>query len=329
MKPLQFYWYQSSIIVWLLLPISWLYCTIVFIRKKLYQLKIKRSFGVNIPVIVIGNIVAGGSGKTPLLLSLCDYLKAQGFHPGIVSRGYGGNVTDIKQVEQHDSSELVGDEPLMIHLKTDLPVVVGKDRVAAVQYLVKNNQCDVILSDDGLQHYRMNRDFEIAVVDSERRYGNGFCLPAGPLREKISRLDNVDMVVYNGDINVRDDEYYYQLKITELKQLFSDENRPLKWFSEIKVHAVAGIGNPSRFFTQLRMNGLNIIEHAYPDHHRFIQEDFEGWRKDCIIMTDKDAVKCQHLTLEDAWVLSVKATFSDELESGLVSNLLPILRNYN
>ena len=325
MKSLQYYWYQSSIFLWLLLPVSWLYCLIIFVRRKLYQLNIKRSYDCEIPVIVIGNISVGGTGKTPLLISLCDYLKEKGFSPGVVSRGYGGEFSGIKQVSDADTAKSVGDEPLMIYKKTSVPVVVGTDRVAAVRYLVSNNQCDVVLSDDGLQHYRMRRSFEIAVVDSVRRFGNGFCLPAGPLRERRSRLNDVNMLIYNGDTGIKSDEYSYQLEITGLQRLSGTEKKELSSFAGRSVHAVAGIGNPSRFFKQLQDNDITVIEHPYPDHYSYCQDDFADWGDECIIMTEKDAVKCRQLALNDAWVLSVTAVFSSELESSLSSKLLPIL----
>lgn len=276
-------------------------------------------------MIVVGNIVAGGSGKTPLLISLCEYLKDKGFKPGVVSRGYGGSVVGIKQISLTDDANLVGDEPLMIHQKTTVPVVVGSDRVAAVDYLISNNECNVILSDDGLQHYRMRRNFEIAVVDSSRKFGNGFCLPAGPLRERIARLKEVDMVIYNGDVGLDSSDYSYQLKILSLKQLNADEDRNLTSFVDRTIHAVAGIGDPVRFFKQLENSGITVVEHAYPDHHDFIQDDFNGWGDECIIMTDKDAVKCRNLNLKDAWALSVEAVLSSNLKSSLSSDLLPLL----
>ena len=326
MKSLQYYWYHPNILLWFLLPISWLYCLVVFIRRKLYQLNLKRSYDCQVPVVVIGNIVVGGSGKTPLLISLCEYLKTKGITPGVVSRGYGGDFIGVKQVTHTDSAKSVGDEPLMIYQCAGVPVVVGSDRVATVQYLIENNSCDVVLSDDGLQHYRMKRDFEIAVVDASRRHGNGFCLPAGPLRERISRLDDVDMVVYNGADGVASNECSYQLQTIGLQQLNGDDVKLISSLSDQSVHAVAGIGDPSRFFKQLQKDGVTIIEHAYPDHHDYQQNDFNGWSEECIIMTEKDAVKCRELSLNDAWVLSVKATFSDELESKLSTNLLPLLR---
>ncbi len=333
MKPLEYYWYQSgffaTLFSWLLLPLSGLYCALVFVRRKLYQLNLKKSFLANVPVVVIGNIVAGGSGKTPLLMSVCEFIKSNGFKPGVVSRGYGGDVTGVKQVQANDSARHVGDEPMMIYQRSNIPVVVGADRVAAVNYLLKNNQCDIVLSDDGLQHYRMQRNLEIAVIDSSRGFGNGFCLPAGPLREHVSRLNDVDIVVYSGKTDLTTDEaekaFSYTLKIVEVFHLKTGKRIPLSFFSDKCVHAVAGIGNPSRFFSQLRVNNVKVNEHIFPDHHRYTQADFSDWGSDCILMTEKDAVKCNHLLLPDTWVVSVTAELSKLLEQQLDSKILPLL----
>ena len=330
MKSLEHYWYESNafaiLVAYLLLPLSGLYCLITIVRRKLYQLNIKKSFAAQVPVVVVGNIVVGGSGKTPLLISLCEYVSSKGFKPGVVSRGYGGSVTGLKQVVSDDMAEQVGDEPLMIFQRTNVPVVVGADRVSAINYLLTNNQCDIVFSDDGLQHYRMRRDFEIAVIDAVRKFGNGFCLPAGPLREPVSRLKEVDLVVYNGSNTNNSDEYSYRLQIMGLKQLNGENNRPLSSFAKkLDIHAVAGIGHPARFFNQLTKSGLNIIEHAFQDHHKYQQGDFSGWHTDCIIMTEKDAVKCRHLSLPDAWIVIVNAEMSATLEAQLDSRLLPLL----
>ena len=330
MKSLVHYWYESGVLAillaCLLLPLSGLYCLITIVRRKLYLLNIKKSFSAQVPVVVIGNIVVGGSGKTPLLISLCEYAAKKGFQPGVVSRGYGGNFTGLKQVSSDDMAEQVGDEPLMIFQRTNVPVVVGADRVSAIQYLLTNNQCDIVFSDDGLQHYRMRRDFEIAVIDALRKFGNGFCLPAGPLRERVSRLKEVDLVVYNGNNINNSAECSYTLQITELKQLNGNESRALSSLANnMTIHAVAGIGNPARFFNQLSESGLNIVEHAFQDHHKYQQHDFSDWHTDCIIMTEKDAVKCRHLTLPDTWVASVNAELSTILEAQLDSKLLPLL----
>jgi len=329
MKSPAYYWYRSDLLAklfsWSLLPLSWLYCTIAASRRKAYQLNFKKSYAVKVPVIVIGNIVVGGSGKTPLIIALCEYIKEKGFTPGVVSRGYGGAVSGIKQVQKNDSAELVGDEPLMIYQRTGTAVVVGADRVTAAAYLVQNNPCDIVLSDDGLQHYRMRRDMEIAVVDANRRFGNGFCLPAGPLRERVSRLNDIDLVVYNGR-NDNADSCSYTLDIIAVCSLDGEQRMPLSSFAGKRVHAVAGIGYPPRFFTQLRDNEIDVIEHAFSDHHVFNEADFFGWQDECILMTEKDAVKCRQLLLSNAWLVNVDAVFSETLKSQIDATILPLLK---
>lgn len=327
MKSLDKYWYDSNIVSLLLSPASWLYCFIVRFRKILYSLNIKQSFSADKPVVVVGNIAVGGSGKTPLLIALCDYLQLKGFNPGIVSRGYGGTLTGVKQVMHDTPASLVGDEPLMIYQKTLLPVVVGADRVAAVEFLLNNNQCDVVLSDDGLQHYRMKRALEICVVDSVRLHGNGYCLPAGPLREPQSRLQEVDIVVYSGVNDATTQQNSYSFDFVNLHSINGDEQKPISSLVGKTVHAVAGIGHPSRFFQQLRDSGLTIVEHAFSDHHKYEKNDFLEWNNNCIIMTEKDAVKCRDLSLTDAWFVDVKANLSTSLESQLTEKLLPLLDN--
>ena len=326
MRSLEHYWYQANYFVFLLLPLSWLFCAVSIIRRKVYQLNLKKSYSSAAPVVVIGNIVAGGSGKTPLLLAICELIKENGYRPGVVSRGYGGNFSGIRQVSENDTAELVGDEPLMLQQRTEVPVVVGVDRVAAVKYLLENNACDIVLSDDGLQHYRMRRDMEIAVVDAKRRFGNEYCLPAGPLREPISRLDDVDLVVYNVANAAAIEACSYSLRFTQLYQLGTGEIRALSSFAGKMVHAVAGIGDPVRYFTQLREHDIDIVEHAFSDHHNYSQDDFSGWHDGCIIMTEKDAVKCRALSLPDAWVFRVDAELAESLKSQLDSKILPLLQ---
>jgi tetraacyldisaccharide 4'-kinase len=325
MKSLQHYWYHKNYLIWMLLPLSWLYCLITSLRRKLYQSGLKKSYSSQVPVVVIGNIVTGGSGKTPMLISLCETIKSWGYNPGVVSRGYGGSFTGVHQVTVSDSATLVGDEPSMIHQRTLVPVVVGADRVAAVDYLVNNNRCDIVLSDDGLQHYRMQRNLEIAVIDASRKFGNGFCLPAGPLREPVGRLTDVDMLIYSNADNAKPENCSYTLQIVSLNKLNSDESKPLTAFSIRPVHAMAGIGHPQRFFKQLNQNGIETINHEFPDHHDYQQQDFSGWLKECIIMTEKDAVKCRELNLPDAWVVIVTAVFNETLEKRLSSEILPLL----
>ncbi len=332
---LQQRWYPADtridFLLCLLLPLSWLYCAIAHTRRKLYRSNLKTSYACSVPVVVIGNIVVGGTGKTPLIIALCEFLQKRGYKPGVVSRGYGGKVAGVKQVAEGEIAEVVGDEPLMIWQRTKAPVVVGADRVAAVKFLLDNNNCDIVLSDDGLQHYRMRRDIEIAVVDANRGFGNGFCLPAGPLREPVTRLQAVDLVVYNGKKNAAKTDnvapYYYQLKPMGVHSLQGNEPLELSSFSGKTVHAVAGIGNPPRFFESLRRSGVDVVEHAFADHHAYCQDDFSGWQNNCIIMTEKDAVKCRHLRLPDAWVLRVSAQFSSSLEAKISTIILPLLSN--
>ena len=326
MKPLEHYWYQANYFIWLLIPVSWLFCAISILRRKLYQLNLKKSYSSRLPVVVIGNIVAGGSGKTPLLIALCELIKEKGYRPGVVSRGYGGTYSGLRLVTDDDTAELVGDEPLMVQQRTKAPVVVCADRVAAVEYLQSKNACDIVLSDDGLQHYRMHRDVEIAVVDAKRRFGNGYCLPAGPLREPLSRLQSVDLVAYNERSSSAGEACSYTLRITKLYHLKTAERCSLSSFSNKSVHAVAGIGDPARFFSQLRENDIDVISHAFSDHHRYTQGDFSGWHDECIIMTEKDAVKCRALSLPDAWVVRVDAELAQSLESQLNSKILPLLK---
>lgn len=323
------YWYRKNWLIWLLLPLSWLYCLIVTGRRKLYQLNIKKSYSSELPVIIVGNIVAGGSGKTPLLIALCETIKNWGYNPGVVSRGYGGKFEGLHQVSQEDSAALVGDEPLMIFQRCHVPVVVGADRVSAINYLLDNNRCDIVLSDDGLQHYRMRRDIEIAVIDSTRRFGNGFCLPAGPLRERIARLDEVDLLVYNDTGNetaeVISGRCSYSLIFDKVSKLNGDTEIAISSLPDRTVHAIAGIAFPQRFFRQLTEQGISTINHEFPDHHVYRQDDFLGWQDECIIMTEKDAVKCKGLDLSNAWVVSVTANLSKSLEERLSSCIQPLL----
>ena len=301
-------------------------------RRKLYQLNIKKSYLASTPLVVVGNIVAGGSGKTPLLIALCEVITANGYKPGVVSRGYGRSETGVCQVQADDPAAQVGDEPLMIHQRTQAPVVVATDRVAAVNYLLEHNKCDIVLSDDGLQHYRMQRTFEILVVDANRLFGNGLCLPAGPLREKIARLQDVDLVVYNGEsansemVDSTDKVCAYTLKFIEFVHLIRDENVAVEDFTRQSVHAVAGIADPNRFFAQLRENEMEVTEHAFADHYVFQQSDFLGWQDDCIIMTEKDAVKCRHLSLPDAWFVRAQAEMSATLTAEIEAKILPLIK---
>jgi tetraacyldisaccharide 4'-kinase len=324
MKRLDYYWYSRNPVAWILLPLSWLYCTVTTVRRFMYTKGLLSSYTVPAPVVIVGNITVGGTGKTPLLIGLCQYLLRQGLKPGVVSRGYGTHISGEYSVSDDDSASSCGDEPLLIRRRTGCPVVVGKDRVAAANKLLTENACDVILSDDGLQHYRLKRDVEIAVIDTRRRFGNGFCIPAGPLREPVSRLNSVNMLVYHGDAG---DDYHFHLELGEAVNLVSAETRSPASFAGGAVHAVAGIGHPQRFFKQLRSLGLELIEHAFPDHYQFRPDDIDFADDLPILMTEKDAVKFGSLQFElksgeclkHAWSVPAVTRLSDRLGRDLLS----------
>lgn len=311
MKRLDYYWYNSSPVSLILLPLSWLFCAIAIARRWLYALDVLTSHKLPVPVIVVGNISVGGTGKTPLVTWLVAHLKAQGYQPGIVSRGYGGKANHWPQQVRPDSDpRMVGDEAILLSRRCDCPMSVGPDRVAAAKALLEYTDCDIIVSDDGMQHYALGRDIEIAVVDGVRRFGNGHCLPAGPLREPQSRLQSVDLVITNGIAGVR--EYSMKLEPDSLWNLASpQEHRPLSAFRGITVHAVAGIGHPQRFFDQLTDSGLTVMEHPFPDHHPFSREDIQFDDELPVLMTEKDAVKCLDFAQPRHWCVPVQARIDE------------------
>ena len=301
MPKLEQVWYERSPLVWPLLPLSALYCAVVGLRRWAYHLGLKKIQRLPVPVIVVGNLTAGGTGKTPLVGWLAQFLKQQGYRPGLVARGYGGTARHWPQQVRADSDPAtVGDEPVLLAQTTGCPMAVAPDRVAAARALLAHSECDLILSDDGLQHYALGRDIEIAVVDGVRRLGNRFCLPAGPLREPASRLEQVDMVVSNGLAGRN--EYGMQVQAGDAMNLLTGERRPLRSFRAEPVHAMAGIGRPERFFDDLRREGLSIDAHAFPDHHAYRVEDL-AFADRALLMTEKDAVKCRRFARVNYWVV--------------------------
>lgn len=285
-------WYQKNIICYFLFPLSLLYRAIIFIRRFLYQYKIFSVTRVTVPVIVVGNITVGGTGKTPLVIALVNFLKTNGLRPGVVTRGYRKKSKAACVVDQNSDPIFVGDEAVLIAKNTNVPVISGANRAKNAKLLIEKFQCDVIVSDDGLQHYALARDLEIAVIDSSRRFGNGFCLPAGPLREPISRLKSVDCIVANGI--AQSGEFSMQFILDDVISVIDDNKKIL--FSELahkKIMALAGIGNPKRFFDALTVKNLTFDKKIFPDHYPFQKKDFEGIFADIILMTEKDAVKCR------------------------------------
>ena len=309
MKRLDHYWYSQNPVAWLLLPLAGLFCLISGIRKLFFKTGILKSYKMPVPVIIVGNINVGGTGKTPLLVELCQQLRAKGLKPGIISRGYGGASGSWPCEVSDDCDAIeVGDEPLLIALRTKCPVVVGPDRIADAKLLLDKHECNVILSDDGLQHYRLKRDVEIVVVDAQRNLGNGFCLPAGPLRETISRLATVDMVVLNGGPV---DQLSYQVLATNCLPLGeAGQELPLSEFAGKKVHAIAGIGHPQRFFNMLEDAGIECVRHEFSDHHVFSQADISFNDDVPVLMTEKDAVKCKAFQLSRHWYVPIDVKLS-------------------
>ena len=289
----------------LLLPLSWLFRGAAALRRAYYRICYRRRSASSAFVIVVGNITVGGTGKTPFLIWLAQRCRDYELKTGIITRGYKGRRTEqVVEVRPDSPPEDVGDEALLLARKTACPVVAGSARKQAAALLENSIQPDVVLSDDGLQHYKMSRDFEIAVVDSTREFGNGRCLPAGPLREPLSRLEDCDLVVRNGHTD--DHQFYFEVVPEELVSLNSRKVRKsLQEFRGRTVHAVAGLGNPARFFRMLEHAGLHIIEHAFPDHHTYVKANFEFGDDAPILMTEKDAVKCESFLDSDIWYLPI------------------------
>jgi tetraacyldisaccharide 4'-kinase len=302
-------------------PLAALYGLITRIRRTAYARGWCRSRHPGVPVIVVGNLTTGGTGKTPLVLWLVAELRHAGQRPGVVLRGYGGTVRDARLVSASDTAEQVGDEAALICQRMQVPVAVGADRAAAAALLARAG-CTVIISDDGLQHLALRRDLTIVVVDGERGFGNGALLPAGPLREPAARLDSADLVVVNGAdhhrVAARHDPLYLGLVPASLRNLRSGAEEAVDALRGASVHAVAGIGHPQRFFTLLRRLGAHPVEHTFGDHHRFVPGElaFDGGQR--IVMTEKDAVRCRAFATEQMWCLPVSA----ELPAGGATRLL-------
>ena len=315
--------YSKSLAPLFLLPLSAIYLLISFARKYLYRFNLLKSFKIQVPVIVIGNITSGGTGKTPLVIHLANELKKNGYHPGIISRGYGSKRNGVSEVNKKSDVESIGDEPILIHKHTHLPVFIAKDRVLAAKALIKKyKKIDVILSDDGMQHYRLRRDIEILVIDGTRRFGNGYLLPAGPLRESKRKVKSVDAIVCN-EKKVIDGSYLMKYKSYFLINLKTKKKIPLNKVRLNNLHAVAGIGNPDRFFNYLKALGLVFDSSSYKDHYRFTKKDFKTMNDKNIIMTEKDAVKCEKFARDNFWYLPVVA----EIDSKFTDFILNKMKN--
>ena len=299
-------WYGNHPAQWVLRPLSWGYRGVTWLRR--WYLQNYCQINCSVPLIVVGNLTVGGVGKTPLVVALAKKLQEKGLKVGIVSRGYGATIKNFPyEIQADDLAQKVGDEPLLLAQKTKCPVVIAPQRTQAVRYLLKHHQCQIIISDDGLQHYRMGRAIEIAVVDGTRGLGNGLCLPAGPLRESRARLKQVDFIVVNE--GSWENAYPMMLKPGSITSLATSEEVSSEFLNE-KWMAVAAIGNPQRFYSTLHQLGIEFETCTFPDHHQFKPDDLKQVALP-VIMTEKDAVKCRSFSAEAMYFLPVEAVLND------------------
>lgn len=309
-------WYKGHPLVWFLLPFSLLFLVVSALRRFFFRIGLKRVHSANVPVIVVGNITVGGNGKTPVVLALAEYYHGRGVKVGILSRGYGGNsFVYPRTVSATDKAAEVGDEPLLLATRSKCSVVIDPIRARGASYLAETLGCELIICDDGLQHYALHRDVEVVVMDS-RKVGSGFLLPMGPLREGTWRLSRVDAIIHNSDViptfdNAVAPQFLMSLAASEFVSLKdSSRTASVECINEKPCKAMAGIGSPQRFFNQLTKMGITLDDtHALPDHHAFSEGDIPAGR---VLMTEKDAVKARRFAHDDCWYLPVSATISSD-----------------
>lgn len=313
--------YRFNLLTILLLPFSVLYWLLYRIHSSLYQYRILKTERLPVPVIVVGNLTVGGTGKTPLVAWLAEHLKQHGYSPGIILRGYKGKATSkpLRVTETTDPVD-AGDEAVLLAQKTGLPVYACADRLAAARALVADTDCNVIISDDGLQHRRLGRDIEIVVIDGVRRFGNGFYLPAGPMRESRSRLRSVDFVLVRGG-QPHGNEIDYEYAVSGFRNLVSGEFFDTVDFPRPVINAVAAIGNPKQFFDSLVKMGFDVLKWPFPDHYRFRPADFAFGNDLPVIMTEKDAVKCTDFATRNYWAMVVEAQLPPEFADSVLKRI--------
>ena len=313
-------WYDRPAPPWWMVPLSLTYGAVSGSRRFLYTHHVRKASRISCPVVVVGNVSVGGTGKTPLVCWLVAHLAERGYKPGIVTRGYGGSSRDVRRITAADDPNVVGDESILLARRTGAPVAIGRDRPAAAQ-LLAGGGCNVIVSDDGLQHYALARDCEVVVIDGDRRFGNGWLLPAGPLREAPGRLRAADAIVVNGGRALRQGALSMRLEAKTAVALRGGAVQPLRAFAGTSIHAVAGIGNPERFFNMLRSRGIEVIGRPLADHARLTPEDIEFGDDKSVFMTEKDAVKCAEFAGAQHWYVPVSACF----DGGEADTLLDIV----
>jgi tetraacyldisaccharide 4'-kinase len=322
-------WSGRNKLYWLLLPFSLLYGGVSLIRRRLYKWGILKSWQAPIPVIIVGNLSVGGNGKTPLVIYLIEQLSARGYRVGVVSRGYGSHSMHYPLiVTDQISTDQAGDEPYLIYQRTHVPLAIAPKRVEAVKQLITDYPLDIIIADDGLQHYALQRKIEIAVIDGKNGFGNGWWLPAGPMRETAKRLKSVDVIVTNGKLQVpislpnNIPIFNMQLKPAKAINLLTGEQRDIKQLKHI--HALAGIGYPERFFTMLQAMGINIEkQYPFPDHHAFTPQQLLPLADETqvLLMTEKDAVKCHAFALANWWYVPVDAQLDEHFIDNICKKL--------
>ncbi|MET0288703.1 MAG: tetraacyldisaccharide 4'-kinase [Pseudoxanthomonas sp.] len=319
------YWYDGSPVPAPVRLLSRVYAAVVRLRVGLYRRGLLRRRRVPVPVIVVGNITVGGTGKTPMTIALVQRLQAAGFTPGVASRGYGReNEGTPRWVELDTTPGEGGDEPVLIAKRTGARVRVDRDRAAAARALAQAG-CDIVVCDDGLQHYRLQRDLEIEVIDGQRRYGNARMLPAGPLREPLARAQRCDFHVVNGG-QVGFGEWPMQLASHQAVPLVGGKPRALALFAGHRVHAVAGIGHPPRFFDMLRGLGIGVVPHAFADHHAYTAEDLAFGSELPVLMTEKDAVKCAPFAADWQFSVPVSAELPEAFWVALLERVASLRR---
>ncbi|HCK02798.1 MAG TPA: tetraacyldisaccharide 4'-kinase [Serratia grimesii] len=320
-------WSGSSLIYLLLLPLSWLYGLVSCLIRLSYRCGLRKSWRAPVPVVVVGNLTAGGNGKTPMVIWLVEQLQQRGYRAGVVSRGYGGKAETYPLLLNADTTtQQAGDEPVLIYQRTGAPVAISPKRAEAVQALLQQQPLDVIITDDGLQHYALQRDFELVVIDGVRRFGNGWWLPAGPMRERASRLNSVDALIANGGV-AQTGEIAMQLQARDAVNIASGERRPA--VELLHVVAMAGIGHPPRFFATLEKLGVGVEkEVAFADHQEYQYGPLAALvsSDQTLLMTEKDAVKCRAFAQPNWWYLPVDAVLPPDQAEQLLHSVEKLLK---
>jgi len=323
-------WQHATVLTVFLWPLSVLYRAVFFIRKQCYQLGVFSSYKAPVPVIIIGNLTVGGTGKTPLVIHLVSVLRELGYTPGVISRGYHGDAASYPLfVTATTPVSESGDEPALIVRRTDVPMAVGPNRRANIEQLLSQSNVDIIISDDGLQHLALERDVEICLIDETTNAANHSLLPAGPYREPLSRLKSVDIIVRHRQsdplkVNAATGKNFTMILNASEPQSINNQSDSsnLIFDKKVPIHAVAGIGNPQRFFSTCEQLGLEFQAHSFADHHQFKVQDFDFGDQRSVLMTEKDAVKCTHFENDKLWFLPVDA----QLSSGFTNILADLIK---